>query len=170
MELEKKVLRYKLTLKDRPRLEWNWQEEKSRGGMECTILAHIDTGTSTLSTQNKRHLHWKALDRIPRMNNEAEFSAPTHNLLMKTGAKNSTRLEDKNCSASIQASLQAAGKIRYTKLDITTLTHSWLNNANTTRADQETGKSEQESPARDTNRTSASIGQSATWHRLIYDG
>jgi hypothetical protein len=57
MELEEKVLRYKLTLKDRPKLEWAWQEDKSRGGMECTILAHIETGTNALNIQNKRHLH-----------------------------------------------------------------------------------------------------------------
>lgn len=40
-ELEEKVLRYKLTLKDRLSFEWSWQEELSRGRMECTILAHI---------------------------------------------------------------------------------------------------------------------------------
>ncbi len=104
MELEEKVLRYKLTLKDRPQLEWSWQEENSKGGMECTILAHIETGTSALSTQNKHHLHWKALDLIPGMNNEVEFSAPAHNLLMKTDTVNLARLEDKNRSTSLQAS------------------------------------------------------------------
>jgi hypothetical protein len=52
-KLEEKVLRYKLTLKDRPQLEWSWQEEMSRGRVECTILAHIDTKTSALSIQNK---------------------------------------------------------------------------------------------------------------------
>jgi len=57
VELEEKVLRYKLTLKVLPQLEWSWQEATNKGGMECTILAHIDTGTSALSIQNKRHLH-----------------------------------------------------------------------------------------------------------------
>jgi hypothetical protein len=57
VELEEKVLRYRLTLKDRPQLEWSWQKESSRGGTECTILAHIDSGTNALSIQNKRHLH-----------------------------------------------------------------------------------------------------------------
>ncbi|CAN5974574.1 unnamed protein product [Sphagnum jensenii] len=49
VELEEKVLRYRLTLKDRPQLEWSWQKESSRGGTECTILAHIDSGTNALS-------------------------------------------------------------------------------------------------------------------------
>jgi len=48
-ELEEKVLRYKLIIKTRPTLEWSWTKESSRGGTECTILAHIDSGTSTLS-------------------------------------------------------------------------------------------------------------------------
>lgn len=110
MELEEKVLRYRLTLKDRPQLEWSWQEEKSRGGTECTILTHIDIGSNALSIQNKRHLHWKALDGAPRMNNEVKFSAPAHNLLTKTEAENSARQENKNRLASIQASPQAAKK------------------------------------------------------------
>jgi hypothetical protein len=85
-ELEEKVLRYKLALKDRLHLEWSWQEELGRGGMECTILAHICTGTSTISVQNKRHLHWKETGTITVMNNEFEFSAPApaHNLLLKS--------------------------------------------------------------------------------------
>jgi hypothetical protein len=53
LELEEKILRYKWTIKDQPQLEWRWQEEISRGGTECTILAHIDIGKSALSTQNK---------------------------------------------------------------------------------------------------------------------
>jgi hypothetical protein len=44
------------------------------------------------------------------MNNEVEFSAPAHNLLMKTEAENLARQENKNRSASIQASPQAARK------------------------------------------------------------
>ncbi len=61
-ELEEKVLRYKLTIKMHPQLEWSWLKEPSRGGTKCTILAHIDSGTSALSIQNKCHLHWKVLD------------------------------------------------------------------------------------------------------------
>jgi hypothetical protein len=55
--LEEDVLRDKLSLKDRFNLEWSWQEQPSRGGMECTILAHILVGTNAISIQNKRHLH-----------------------------------------------------------------------------------------------------------------
>ncbi|CAM6044951.1 unnamed protein product, partial [Sphagnum compactum] len=120
-ELEKKVLRYKLALKDRLHLEWSWQEELNRGGMECTILAHINTGTSALSIQNKRHLHWRALESIPVMNNEVEFLASTHSLLLKTGSESSDRQAHKNRIASIQASPQAARKKRYTKLDLATI-------------------------------------------------
>jgi len=69
-ELEEKVLRYKLALKDRLHLEWSWQEEPDIGGMECTILAHICTGTNVISVQNKRHLHWKATEAIMAMNSQ----------------------------------------------------------------------------------------------------
>jgi len=49
LELEEKILRFKLSITERPQLEWTWQEELSRGGMECTILAYIDMGSSALS-------------------------------------------------------------------------------------------------------------------------
>jgi hypothetical protein len=95
-ELEEKALRYKLTIKTRPQLEWYWVKEPSRGGTECTILAHIDSGTSALSIQNKRHLHWKVLDGKQGMSNEVEFLASAHNLLMKTEAVHSEHQENKN--------------------------------------------------------------------------
>jgi hypothetical protein len=98
------VLRYKLIIKVRPQLEWSWVKEPSRGGTECIILAHIDSGTSALSIQNKRHLHWKVLDGKQGMSNELEFSASAHNLLMKTEVVHSEHQENKNRSASIQAS------------------------------------------------------------------
>jgi hypothetical protein len=47
--LEENVLRHKLLLKDQLSLEWSWQEESSRGGSECTILAHIPTGSNPVS-------------------------------------------------------------------------------------------------------------------------
>jgi len=56
---------------------------KEQGGVECTILAHIDTGASALSIQNKRHLHWKVLELIPGMNNDVEFATLAHSMLMK---------------------------------------------------------------------------------------
>ncbi|CAK9222857.1 unnamed protein product [Sphagnum troendelagicum] len=121
VELEEKVFRYKLSLKDRPKLEWSWQEVPNREGVECTILAHIDTGTSALSIQNKRHLHWKALELILGMNNDTEFAAPAHSLLMKAELESSTHQESKNRATSIQASPQAAHKKRFTKLDISTV-------------------------------------------------
>ncbi|CAM6000944.1 unnamed protein product [Sphagnum balticum] len=126
-ELEEKVLRYKLTIKTRPMLEWSWMKESSRGATECTILAHIDSGTSTLSIQNKRHLHWKALDVKTGMGNEMEFSAPAHSLLMKTEAVQSEHQETKNRTASFQASPQAARKKRYTKLNFAALASTEAN-------------------------------------------
>jgi hypothetical protein len=168
VELEEKVLRYKLTLKDRPQLEWSWQEETSRGGTECTILAHIDTGSRALSIQNKRHLHWKALDSTQGMNNEVEFSAPAHNLLMKTEAENTARQENKNCSANIQASPQAARKKRYTKLNIMTLISSRVDNDTLTSSDRETDDGDQEHLTRDAIRAPGSIGPPAARNRLTY--
>ncbi|CAK9200942.1 unnamed protein product [Sphagnum troendelagicum] len=46
VELEEKVLRYKLTIKTCTQIERSWQKEPSRGGTEYTILAHIAFGTS----------------------------------------------------------------------------------------------------------------------------
>ncbi len=86
--------------------------------MECTILAYIDTGSSALSVQNKRHLHLKVLEHTPSMNNEVEFAASTHNLLRKTDVESTTRQAHKNCMASILASPQAARKKWFTKVDL----------------------------------------------------
>jgi hypothetical protein len=118
LELKEKILRYKYSISERPQLEWTWQDEPSRGGMECTILAHIDTGSSALSVQNKRHLHWKALERIPSMNNEIEFATAAHNLLRKMDAGDTNRQVHKNHAANILASPQAVRKKRFTKLDL----------------------------------------------------
>jgi hypothetical protein len=117
-ELEEKVLKYKLALKDRLNLEWSWQEEPGRGGMECTILAHISTGTSAISIQNKWHLHWKGLEAIMVMNNEVEFSAPAHDLLLKSEPSHIDHQAYKHRMASIQASPQVARKKRFIKLDL----------------------------------------------------
>ncbi len=125
--MEEKALRYNFAIKTRPQLDWTWSKEPGRGGTECTILAHIDSGISALSIQNKRHLHWKVLDNKLGMGNEVEFAAPAHNLLMKTGTIQSEYQETKNRSASTQASPQAARKKRYTKLDFATLASPKIN-------------------------------------------
>jgi hypothetical protein len=90
-ELEDKILRYSLNLKDCLSLEWSWQEDKNRGGWECTILAHISTGSSAISVQNKRHLHWRSSDSLTNMNNDIEFASQTHNLLLKSGPMSTER-------------------------------------------------------------------------------
>jgi hypothetical protein len=52
-ELIEQTLRYYLTISEKPRLEWSWHEEPNRGGRECTILAHIHTGTNGVSVKKK---------------------------------------------------------------------------------------------------------------------
>jgi hypothetical protein len=110
IRLEENVMRHKLLLKDQLSLEWSWQEEPSRGGSECTILAHISTGSNPVSIQNKNHLHWKALDSISSMNNEIEFATLAHNLLLKQGVGGEECKVHKNKVASRQTSPQAARK------------------------------------------------------------
>jgi hypothetical protein len=117
-ELEEKILRYKLAVKECLHLKWSWQVEPGRGGMECTILAHIHTGTSVINVQNKRHLHWKETDSITVMNNEAEFAAEAHDLLLKNGPSYIDHQTYKHKMASILASPQAARKRRYIRLDL----------------------------------------------------
>jgi hypothetical protein len=56
-ELEEKILRFNLSLKGRLALEWSWQEDRAKGGWECTILAHISTGLSGISAQKRKNLH-----------------------------------------------------------------------------------------------------------------
>jgi len=117
-ELEDKILKYSLNLKDCLSLEWSWQEDRTRGGWECTIHAHISTGSSAISVQNKKHLHWRLFDSLIGMNNDIEFSGPAHNLLLKFGPMSTDRQACKSESASQLASLQAIMKKRFTKLDL----------------------------------------------------
>ncbi len=163
VELEEKVLRYRLPITDQPQLEWSWQEEVGRGGMECTLLAHIDICSNALSIQNKRHLHWKVLDLIPGMNNDVEFAAPTHNWLMKAVPENTTCLENKNRSTNIQASPQATRKKKFVKLNITTLFPPLLppraDIDDLSQAEHKGSKKEHEQPAIETKRITGSIGQ-----------
>ncbi len=86
--------------------------------MDCTILAHIETGTNALSTKNKRHLHWKFLDPAQEMNNDIDFVTPAHNLLRKSDSGNSMCQSHRNNTASLLASPQAARKKSFTKLDL----------------------------------------------------
>jgi len=170
MELEEKILRYKLSFKDRPKLEWSCQEVPNRGGVECTILAHIDTGSSALSIQNKRNPRWKAMELIPGMNNETEFAAPVHSLLMKADLMNLSRLESKNRAATMQASLQVARKKRFTKLDISS-TGTARTNDNAPARDETTRQvGDQEALPRDTSQNPRSIGEDAARNDLSYVG
>jgi hypothetical protein len=143
-------------------------KEPSRGGTECTILVHIDSGTSALSIQNKHHLHWKVLDGKQGMSNEIEFSAPAHNLLLKTRAVHSEHQENKNRSASIQASPQAARKKRYTKLNFATLASPRANGDEDFSLDREKEDDSQLGPARVDIREPGSFSVKAARSRLNY--
>jgi hypothetical protein len=118
IKLEENVLKHKLLLKDQLSLKWSWQEELSRGESECTIFAHIPTGSNPVNIQNKKHLHSKALESISSMNNKIEFVAPAHNLLLKQGVGGKECQVHKNKAASRQTSPQAARKKRFTPLDL----------------------------------------------------
>jgi len=137
--------------------------------VECTILAHIDTGASALSIQNKRHLRWKVLELIPRMNNNVEFATLAHSLLMKAKTKSSTHQESKNRTASIQALPQAARKKRFTKLEISTMVSTRSDNTAPTRDEIMRQDSGQEVLPCDNTRTSGSIGHPIARNRLSYD-
>ncbi len=117
-ELEEKILRYKLAVKDNLHLEWCWQVEPGRGGMECTILAHIWIGSSALSVQNKRHIHWKEIETISVMNNDAGVAMATHNLLLKRDPSSTDHHAYKHKMVSILASPQVARKKRFIKLKL----------------------------------------------------
>jgi hypothetical protein len=98
--------------------------------MECTILAHIRTGSSALSVQNKRHLHWKEIGTIPAMNNDAGGAMAAHNLLLKRDPLSTEHLVHKQKMASILASPQAARKKRFVKLELGSLEASLSAGAN----------------------------------------
>jgi hypothetical protein len=138
-ELEEKIFRYKLAIKDRLHLEWCWQAELGKGGMECTILAHICTDSSALNVQNKRHLHWKETKTISVMNNDAGFVATTHNLLLKSDPSRTDHHAYKLKMASILASPQAARKKRFIKLDLGSVGTSFTTGANPFQDSQTAG-------------------------------
>jgi hypothetical protein len=105
-----------MTVKGNLHLEWSWQVEPGRGGMECTILAHIKTGSSAISVQNKRHLHWKEIGSIPAMNNHSGGAVAAHNLLFKRDPSSTEHIIHKQRMASILASPPAARKKRFVRL------------------------------------------------------
>jgi len=116
--LEENVFRHQLPLKEALHIEWSWREEPNKGSSECTILAHVPTGTNPINIQNKKHLHWKALDAIFVMNNNVESVALAHNLLQKKGNEGGDRQSHKNMTSNAMASPQAARKKHFTPLDL----------------------------------------------------
>ncbi|CAK9863880.1 unnamed protein product [Sphagnum jensenii] len=136
VKLEQQVLRYKLTTCVRLQLEWFWQEALSRGGMECTILAHIHTGAKGVSVQKRKHLHWKALEQALSLDNEVAFATQAHNLLMRSGEDDSTRQAFRNRWVSLRASPQAARKKKkFSRLDMTILMNPESTNPDPTQGE-----------------------------------
>jgi hypothetical protein len=124
-ELEEKIFCFSLSLKGRLTFEWGWQEDQAKGGWECTILAHINTGLSSISAQKRKNLHWRTLESIASMNNDVVFVGLAHGLLLKTSPASTDHQTRKSTSASLLASPQAARKKkRYVKFDLSTLVPS----------------------------------------------
>jgi hypothetical protein len=98
--------------------------------MECTILAHIRTGSSALSVQNKRHLHWKEIGTILAMNNDTGGAVVAHNLLLKRDPPSMEHLVHKQKMASILASPQVTKKKKFVKLELGSLEDSLPAGAN----------------------------------------
>ncbi|CAK9263347.1 unnamed protein product [Sphagnum jensenii] len=136
-------------------------------GSDCPKAQNTDSGTSALSIQNKRHLHWKVLDVKTSMGNEMEFSAPAHSLLMKTEAVQSKHQETKNRTANFQASPQAARKKRYTKLNFAALALTEAKEESDPGRVGEEGDPLENLEAADVRETGL-FGPKSTWNRLNY--
>ncbi|CAK9854806.1 unnamed protein product [Sphagnum jensenii] len=103
-----------------PRMELASRTRQGRDGMyHPRPYTHTHKRNQrTKQVQNKRHLHWKETDSITIMNNEAEFAAEAHDLLLKNGPSCIDHQTYKHRMASTLASLQAARKRRYIRLDL----------------------------------------------------
>jgi len=104
------------------------------------------------------------------MNNETEFAAPAHNLLMKANLMNSSRLESKNRAASMQASPQVARKKRFTKLDISSTATTRTDGNAPARDKTSRQEGDQEALPRDISRSLGSIGKDAARNDRSYVG
>ncbi len=96
-----------------------------------------------------------------------EFSTPAHSLLMKTEAIQTEHQENKNRSASFQASPQATRKKRYTKLNFATLASSGVNEEPSPSREEKEDNS-QGSPKIDKGREMGSFDSKAARNRLSY--
>ncbi len=168
-ELLEHILRFKLTLTERPYLEWTWHDEPNRGGKECTILAHIHTGTNRVSVQKRKHLHWMDLTLTPSLSNESELTIVAHSLLRGLEVPDIARHIPKNKPLSSQASPQAARKKkRFARLDMTALT----NTATDSPATNQGARSEREDGDKlhptDVASQPGSTSHPATRNRLTY--
>ncbi|CAK9208097.1 unnamed protein product [Sphagnum troendelagicum] len=120
-----------------------------------------------LVEKSKKHLHWKALDTIPNLNNEIEFAASAHNLLKKVDAGDTTCQALNNEAASIFASPQAARKKRFTKLDVTRVPREAMG-PSTQEDKKEAVGGQKLAHSKEANPT-GSLSQPAARSRLTYD-
>ncbi|CAK9212754.1 unnamed protein product [Sphagnum troendelagicum] len=103
------------------------------------------------------------------MNNEIEFSASAHNLLLKTKPANTDRQAHKNQTVNIQALPQAARKKRYTKLDLALIKPLRTNSVSRTHAAREAEVDGQENPNLNPNKTLGLIGPSTVRNCPTHD-
>lgn len=82
------------------------------------------------------------------MNNEVEFTTPTHSLLLKSGALSEDWQTHKSKIANIQASSQAARKKCFTKLDLRCYQPLNITTLSTVPNAQGSVKEKQEDPPR----------------------
>ncbi|CAM6035423.1 unnamed protein product [Sphagnum compactum] len=117
-----------------------------------------DSALADLTQRLETELEEKS---IPGMNNEVEFSASAHSLLLKTGSENSDCQVHKNQTTSIQASPEAAKKKRYTKLDLATIEPPRTVSATLTLDAREAEVDGQKNLNYDPHKTLGSIGSQA---------
>jgi hypothetical protein len=118
VNLEDNVLRHQVPMEETLNLKWSWREQPNKGGFECTILAHVLAEANLVSIQSKKKLHWKMFDVISTMNNEVDFVALAHNLLLKKVTEGTDRQLYKNMISSVQVSPQTTKKKHFTSLDL----------------------------------------------------
>jgi hypothetical protein len=137
--------------------------------MECTILIYIHMGLKGVNVQKRKYLQWTALEHTPSLNNEVAFTAPAHNLLMRSSAEDTTRQALRNRSASIRAFPQAAKKKRFTRLDMAILMNLEISSLGPTQGKHKEECRESKLLASNTTRPLGSINQPAARNRLTYD-
>jgi hypothetical protein len=103
------------------------------------------------------------------MNNEVEFIALAHSLLLKSGASSEDRQTHKSKIASIQTSSQAARKKRFTRLDLERCQPLNATTLSTVPNTHGLDKEKQEDPLQRSNQQQGSFGISAALNQPPHD-